>query len=77
MGFGFPAALGAKVACPDREVIDIDGDGSFLMNVQELATAKVENIAAKAMILNNQHLGHGGAVGGPFLQEQPRPHFLG
>jgi acetolactate synthase-1/2/3 large subunit len=57
MGFGFPSALGAKVACPDREVVDIDGDGSFLMNVQELACAKVENIAAKAMILNNQHLG--------------------
>src|ERR1700760_4522121 len=37
MGFGFPAALGAKVAYPDRQVIDIDGDGSFLMNVQELA----------------------------------------
>ena len=57
MGFGYPAALGAKVACPDRQVIDIDGDGSFVMNVQELATAKIENIAAKAMILNNQHLG--------------------
>ena len=57
MGFGYPAALGAKVACPDREVIDIDGDGSFLMNVQELATAKVEGINAKAVILNNQHLG--------------------
>jgi acetolactate synthase-1/2/3 large subunit len=57
MGFGYPAALGAKVACPDREVIDIDGDGSFLMNIQELATAKVEGINAKAMILNNQHLG--------------------
>ena len=57
MGFGYPAALGAKVACPDRQVIDIDGDGSFLMNVQELATAKIEQIAAKAMILNNQHLG--------------------
>jgi acetolactate synthase I/II/III large subunit len=57
MGFGYPAALGAKVACPDREVIDIDGDGSFLMNVQELATAHIENIAAKAIILNNQHLG--------------------
>ena len=57
MGFGYPAALGAKVACRDREVIDIDGDGSFLMNVQELATAKIEKIAAKAMILNNQHLG--------------------
>ena len=57
MGFGYPAALGAKVACPDRQVIDIDGDGSFMMNIQELATAKIENIAAKAMILNNQHLG--------------------
>src|SRR5439155_14776074 len=57
MGFGYPAALGAKVACPDRQVIDIDGDGSFIMNVQELATTKIENIAAKAMILNNQHLG--------------------
>ena len=52
-----PAAMGAKVACPEREVIDIDGDGSFLMNVQELACAKVEGIAAKAIILNNQHLG--------------------
>jgi acetolactate synthase-1/2/3 large subunit len=57
MGFGYPAALGAKVACPDKQVIDIDGDGSFLMNVQELATARIENIAAKAIILNNQHLG--------------------
>jgi len=57
MGFGYPAALGAKVAFPDQQVIDIDGDGSFLMNVQELATAHIEKIAAKAMILNNQHLG--------------------
>ncbi len=57
MGFGYPAAIGAKVACPDRQVVDIDGDGSFLMNVQELALAHVEGIAAKAMILNNQWLG--------------------
>ena len=57
MGYGFPAALGAKVARPDKQVVDIDGDGSFLMNIQELATATVEKIAAKAMILNNQHLG--------------------
>ncbi|MGA2751398.1 MAG: biosynthetic-type acetolactate synthase large subunit [Verrucomicrobiota bacterium] len=57
MGFGYPAALGAKVAWPDKQVVDIDGDGSFLMNVQELATAHIEKIAAKAMILNNQHLG--------------------
>jgi len=57
MGFGFPAAMGAKVARPDRQVIDIDGDGSFLMNIQELATAHIEGIAAKAIVLNNQHLG--------------------
>jgi acetolactate synthase I/II/III large subunit len=57
MGFGFPAALGAKVGRPDLPVIDVDGDGSFLMNIQELACAHVEGIAAKAIILNNQHLG--------------------
>ena len=57
MGYGYPAALGAKVACPNKQVIDIDGDGSFLMNIQELATAHIEKIAAKAVVLNNQHLG--------------------
>jgi acetolactate synthase-1/2/3 large subunit len=57
MGYGYPAALGAKVAFPDKQVVDIDGDGSFLMNVQELATAHIEKIAAKVIILNNQHLG--------------------
>ena len=57
MGFGYPAAIGAKVAFPDREVIDIDGDGSFVMNIQELAMARVEGIGAKALILNNLHLG--------------------
>ena len=57
MGYGYPAALGAKAAMPHKQVIDIDGDGSFLMNVQELATAHIEKIAAKALILNNQHLG--------------------
>jgi acetolactate synthase I/II/III large subunit len=57
MGFGLPAALGIKVAHPDKQVIDIDGDGSFLMNIQELATAHVEKLAVKAIILNNQHLG--------------------
>jgi acetolactate synthase-1/2/3 large subunit len=56
MGFGYPAALGVKVARPDKQVIDIDGDGSFLMNIQELATAAIEKIAAKALVLNNQHL---------------------
>lgn len=57
MGFGYPAALGAKLGRPDWEVIDIDGDGSFLMNIQELATAFTEDIPVKAIIINNQHLG--------------------
>ena len=57
MGYGYPAAMGAKVAAPHKQVVDIDGDGSFLMNIQELATAYVEKIAAKGIILNNQHLG--------------------
>ncbi|MGC6456390.1 MAG: biosynthetic-type acetolactate synthase large subunit [Coraliomargaritaceae bacterium] len=57
MGFGLPAALGAKVARPDKLVVNIDGDGCFLMNVQELGTAKIEKINAKTIILNNQHLG--------------------
>ncbi len=57
MGFGYPAALGAKVANPKKQVVDIDGDGSILMNIQEMATAVVEKISAKCIILNNQHLG--------------------
>ena len=57
MGFGLPAAMGAAVARPDAVVVDIDGDGSFIMNVQELATVRVENLPVKIMLLNNQHLG--------------------
>ncbi|MCL2744948.1 MAG: biosynthetic-type acetolactate synthase large subunit, partial [Planctomycetaceae bacterium] len=57
MGFGLPAAMGAKVACPEKQVIDIDGDGSFLMNIQEMATCFCEKIPVKVMVLNNQHLG--------------------
>jgi acetolactate synthase I/II/III large subunit len=57
MGFGLPAAMGAKVAHPDRLVVDIDGDGSFLMNIQELATCYCEKIPVKVLLLNNQHLG--------------------
>jgi len=57
MGFGLPAAIGAKVAHPDKTVIDIDGDGSFVMNIQELATAYVEKLPVKVLLLNNQHLG--------------------
>ena len=54
MGFGLPSAIGAAAACPDRLVVDIDGDGSFVMNVQELATLYAENIPVKMLILNNQ-----------------------
>lgn len=57
MGFGLPAAIGAAVARPDAVVVDIDGDGSFIMNVQELATIRVENLPVKILLLNNQHLG--------------------
>jgi acetolactate synthase-1/2/3 large subunit len=57
MGFGLPAAIGAKVANPDKLVIDIDGDGSLLMNVQEMATCYCEDVPVKVMLLNNQHLG--------------------
>ena len=57
MGFGLPAALGAKVALPSAEVVDIDGDGSFQMNIQEMATAVAEKIPVKVMLINNQCLG--------------------
>lgn len=57
MGFGFPAAIGAQVACPDRLVIDIAGDGSIQMNIQELCTAVCNNIPVKVAILNNRYLG--------------------
>lgn len=57
MGFGLPAAIGAKIACPDELVILVDGDGSFQMNIQELATLYAENIPLKMLVLNNQCLG--------------------
>ncbi|MEW6114933.1 MAG: thiamine pyrophosphate-dependent enzyme, partial [Thermodesulfobacteriota bacterium] len=57
MGYGFPAAIGAALARPDRTVIDIAGDGSIQMNIQELATAVQHNVPVKVAILNNQYLG--------------------
>jgi acetolactate synthase I/II/III large subunit len=57
MGFGLPAAMGAQVAFPKRQVINFEGDGSFLMNIQELQTLKIENIPVKNVVLNNAHLG--------------------
>jgi acetolactate synthase-1/2/3 large subunit len=57
MGYGFPAAIGAQVAYPDRTVFDIAGDGSIQMNIQELATAVQYNLPVKIAIINNNFLG--------------------
>ena len=57
MGFGLPAAMGAKVGCPDHTVVCITGDGSIQMNMQELATCAQEGIAVKVFIMNNGYLG--------------------
>jgi acetolactate synthase-1/2/3 large subunit len=57
MGFGLPAAMGAKVGCPDQTVVCIAGDGSVQMNMQELATCSQEGIAIKVFIMNNGYLG--------------------
>jgi acetolactate synthase-1/2/3 large subunit len=57
MGFGLPAAMGAKVGCPERTVVCIAGDGSVQMNAQELATCTQEGIGIKVFIMNNGYLG--------------------
>jgi len=57
MGFGLPAAIGAKVACPDELVTCISGDGSLIMNIQELATCVTENIPVKVFLMNNGYMG--------------------
>jgi acetolactate synthase-1/2/3 large subunit len=57
MGFGLPAAMGAKVGCPDQTVVCIAGDGSVQMNMQELATCAQEGIAIKVFVMNNGYLG--------------------
>jgi acetolactate synthase-1/2/3 large subunit len=89
MGFGLPAALGVQAAHPGKLVIDIDGDGSFLMNVQELAMAFTEKLPVKVLLLNNQHLGmvvqwedrfHGGNRAHTYLgaghDQEPYPDFV-
>ena len=89
MGFGLPAALGAQAAHPSKTVIDIDGDGSFLMNIQELACAFCEKLPVKVFLVNNQHLGmvmqwedrfHGGNRAHTYLGaghgEEPYPDFV-
>ena len=57
MGFGFPAAIGAKIGCPDKEVICITGDGGFQMNIQEFATAMCQETNIIVCVLNNYYLG--------------------
>jgi acetolactate synthase-1/2/3 large subunit len=57
MGYGFPAAIGAQFAFPDKLVIDIAGDGSIQMNIQEMATAVWNGLPVKIVILNNGYLG--------------------
>ena len=57
MGFGFPAAIGAKIGCPEKTVINITGDGSFQMTIQEIATAVHYRIPIKVAIINNGYLG--------------------
>jgi acetolactate synthase I/II/III large subunit len=57
MGFGLPAAVGAKVACPEETVVCVAGDGSLIMNVQELATCVTEQIAVKVFLMNNGYMG--------------------
>ena len=57
MGFGFPAAIGAKIGSPDRDVICISGDGGMQMNIQEMATAITQGAGVTVCILNNYYLG--------------------
>jgi len=57
MGFGLPAAIGAQIACPEKTVVDIAGDGSIQMNIQEMATAVQYGLPVKVVILNNGYLG--------------------
>lgn len=57
MGFGFPAAIGAQLACPDKTVISISGDGGFQMTLFELATAQIHKLPLKIVVLNNHYLG--------------------
>ncbi|QVL34790.1 biosynthetic-type acetolactate synthase large subunit [Telmatocola sphagniphila] len=89
MGFGLPSAMGAQVAHPSNLVVNIDGDGSFLMNIQELGCAYAEKIPVKTLLLNNQHLGmvvqwedrfHGSNRGHTYLgagmENEPYPNFV-
>jgi acetolactate synthase-1/2/3 large subunit len=71
MGFGLPSAVGAKVAAPNKMVIDIDGDASFMMTSNELVTASHYNIGVKVMILNNGSQGMVRQLQGSYLSPFP------
>lgn len=86
MGFGLPAAMGVQTAHPNSLVVDIDGDGSFQMNIQELATLFCEKLPVKILLLNNQHLGmvvqwedrfHAGSRAHTYLGPVDHPEALG
>ena len=77
MGFGLPAAMGAALAKPGAMVIDVDGDGSFLMNIQELATIRVENLPVKIMVFNNQYLGMVYQYGYEYGDSNPMHSYMG
>ena len=68
MGFGFPAAIGASLANPGKKVVCFSGDGSFLMNIQELSTLSELSLDIKIIIFNNRHLG---------LVRQQQEYFYG
>ena len=57
MGFGFPAAIGAQFACPDKKVWAVVGDGGFQMTLSELATAQIHSLPVKCLVINNNFLG--------------------
>lgn len=73
MGFGLPSAIGAKVASPEKIVVDIDGDASFSMTAMELATASQYNIGVKVLILNNEFQGMVLQWQGAFLLSSVKP----
>ncbi len=77
MGFGFPASIGVKVARPECDVVDIAGDGSFLMNSQELATAVDNKINVVVCILNNRYLGMVKQWQDLFFQKRRSAVYLG
>ncbi len=74
MGYAVPAAMGAKVAEPDRVVWAIDGDGCFQMTNQELATCTINDIPIKVAIINNSLARHGAPVADPVLRRPLLQH---